>query len=297
MKDSPDTIEYQVLRDALVDANSVVVTTTINRVAYEVAARKLATEGIAGAVEENQEGRLVVTRAKQESKAIDRDATPPEVMEALERQVQKGPPEIGGSTITTQQQKILYSSVFLQLYNLVEATVTWCLSAVCDAASDQGRWKPGDLVEKLRREWVRTTARTHDGLNEENLLDCAVDLCEFLLQSSPVASFSVGRRGNWDEHEIQAITARLGCNLQISPAALTGIKQHIRNDKGALALIRDLRNRLGHGSLSFAECGENVTVPDLRDLKQRTAQYLREVVAAFGGYIDSYEFLIPARRP
>jgi hypothetical protein len=85
--------------------------------------------------------------------------------------------------------------------------------------------------------------------------------------------------------------------LQISADALKGIKRHIRDDKGALALIRDLRNRLGHGSLSFSECGDGMTVPDLRDLKQRTALYLREVVAGFRAYIDSYEFLIPGRRP
>ena len=220
-----------------------------------------------------------------------------DLLEALERQVQTGPPVIGGATITAQQQKILYSCVFLQLYNLIEATVTWCVTAVCDAASDRGRWKPADLTSKLRREWVRATARTHIGLNEENRLDWAVELCELLIQSRPVDNFEVARRGNWDDQEIQTITARLGCELQISSDVLTGIKRHIRDDKGALALIRDLRNRLGHGSLSFSECGEGMTVPDLRDLKQRTALYLREVVAAFHAYIDSYEFLIPARRP
>jgi len=122
-------------------------------------------------------------------------------------------------------------------------------------------------------------------------------LCELLIQSRPVFRFTVARSGNWDDQEIQTITERLGCDLQISSDVLKGIKRHVRDDKGALALIRDLRNRLGHGSLSFSECGEGMTVPELRDLKQRTALYLREVVAAFRAYIDSYEFLVPARRP
>ena len=220
-----------------------------------------------------------------------------DLLEALERRVQSGPPVIGETTITAQQQKILYSCVFLQLYNLVEATVTWCVTAVCEAASDQGRWTPGDLTSKLRREWVRAKAWTHIELNEENRLDRAVELCEALIQSSPVLRFTLARRGNWDDQEIQTITDRLGCDLQISTEALQGIKRPLRDEKGALALIRDLRNRLGHGSLSFAECGEGLTVLDLRDLKQRTALYLREVVSAFRTYIDSYGFLIPARRP
>ena len=43
-----------------------------------------------------------------------------ELLEALENQVRRGLPQFGedGSTITVQQQKILYSSVYLQLYNL-----------------------------------------------------------------------------------------------------------------------------------------------------------------------------------
>jgi hypothetical protein len=220
-----------------------------------------------------------------------------DLLEALERQVQTGPPAIGGATITAQQQKLLYSCVFLQLYNLVEATVTWCVSAVCSAAGEQGRWMPADLTINLRREWVRSMTRTHIELNQENRLDAAVELCEFLIQAKPIFKFAVARRGNWDDHEIRAITSRLGCELKISTDVLSAIKRPIRDEKGALALIRDLRNRPGHGSLSFSECGDGVTVPDLRDLKERTALYLREVVAAFRGYIDAYGFLIPQRRP
>jgi len=220
-----------------------------------------------------------------------------DLLEALERQVQTGPPEIGGTTITTQQQKILYSCVYLQLYNLVEATVTWCVNAVSAAVTENGHWLPRDLSIKLRREWVRSTARTQIELNHENRLDYAVELCNLLIQSLPVLKLTVDKKGNWDDLEIEAIADRLGCELHISKEVYSGIKRPIRDDKGSLALVKDLRNRLAHGSLSFSECGDGVTVPDLRDLKQRTALYLREVVAAFKAYIDAYGFLIPQSHP
>lgn len=222
-----------------------------------------------------------------------------DLLEALERQVREGPPKIGGSAITAQQQKILYSSVYLQLYNLVEATITWCIDAVAVAAADNGRWRPADLVENLRREWVRSTARTHLELNQDHRLEAAVALCDHLVQALPLLSWSVdgGRRGNWAEDEIRNITTRLGCELNISSEVYKGIKRPIREDKGPLVLVRYLRNKLAHGSMSFTECGDGVTVVDLRDLKERTALYLREVIAAFRSYIDGYQFLIPARRP
>jgi hypothetical protein len=220
-----------------------------------------------------------------------------DLLEALERQVQIGPPKIGGSPITTQQQKILYSSVYLQLYNLVEATMTWCVEAVCDAATDNGRWLPSDLAESVRREWVRSTARTHLELNAEHRLDSAVEICDHLINALPLLKLTIERRGNVDDLVIQSVADRLGLEIKLSRDVLRGVKQPIRDDKGPLALVKDLRNRLAHGSLSFSECGDGVTVPDLRDLKQRTAQYLREVIAGFRAYIDGHEFLLPPRRP
>jgi len=220
-----------------------------------------------------------------------------DLLESLERQVQIGPPMIGGSIITTQQQKILYSSVFLQLYNLVEATITWCIDAVCNAATENGRWQARDLIDSLRREWVRSVARTHIDLNPDHRLDSAFQLCEHLVNALPLLELSIETRSNVDDYVIQSITERLGLRLTISSDVLRGIKQPIRDDKGALVLVKDLRNRLAHGSLSFSECGDGITVPDLRHLKECTADYLREVIAGFRAYIDSYEFLVPLRRP
>lgn len=222
-----------------------------------------------------------------------------DLLDALERQAQTGPPMIGAGPITAQQQKILYSAVYLQLYNLVEATVTWCLDAVCDAAAVNARWRPSDLSAELRREWVRTTAQTHAGLNAENQLKKTVECCEHLIQSLPVKTWRLDRRGggSWDDREIENMTDRLGCPVRLSEDVRRGIKQKIRDDKTALALVKDFRNRLAHGSLSFTECGEGVTVADLRNIATWTGEYLRAVVKSFSGFIANHGFLIPASRP
>jgi MAE_28990/MAE_18760-like HEPN len=220
-----------------------------------------------------------------------------DLLERLEQQVAMGPPRIGATFITTQQQKILYSSVFLQLYNLVEATTTWCVDAVCSAATSSGRWLPGDLADLVRREWIRSTARTHIELTAEHRLESAVEVCNHLIEALPLFRLTIERRSNIDDLVIQQIAERLGLEIRLSREALRGVKQPIKDDKGPLALVKDLRNRLAHGSLSFSECSEGMTVPDLRDIKSRTALYLREVIAGFRSYIDNYEYLSPPRRP
>ncbi len=222
-----------------------------------------------------------------------------DLLDALEQQVHDGPPRIGRGRITVQQQRILYSAVYLQLYNLVEATVTWCLDAVCTAAAESSRWLPGDLTSELRKEWIRTKARTHVDLNAENRLATTIEFCEHLIQSLPVAAWNIERRsaGSWDDLLIEEMTERIGCRVRLSPEVRTGVKRRIRDDKSALGLVRDFRNRLAHGSLSFTECGEGVTAAELRQMKESTGNYLRQIVESFCEYIAAYEFIVPARRP
>ncbi len=223
-----------------------------------------------------------------------------DLLEALEKQVRDGVPELGpgGEKITVRQQRILYSSVYLQLYNLVESTVAQCLNAVARSVIDRST-HPGHLSESLRREWVRFMARTHTELNYENRLQGALELCNHLVQILPISTFEIekGAGGSWTDWEIEKISERLGFPLYIAPHVRQAIKRPFRDGRTALELIKKFRNQLAHGELSFAECGEGVTVSDLRELTERTSSYLREVVACFKSSIDAHEFLIPEHRP
>lgn len=219
----------------------------------------------------------------------------------MEERAQSGPPRLEGAEqpISTQQQRILYSSVYLQLYNLVEATMARCVEAVAHAAIDNKRWYPADLSDSLRREWVRNVARTHENLTSEHRLDSALELCNHLVGLLPLAAFSIekGGGGNWDDVSIEAISLRLGCPLQVSAPVYSAVKRPFRDELGPLGVVRKLRNNLAHGSISFAQCAEDVTVARLIELKVTTVNYLREVVGCFNRFIASSEFLRPERRP
>lgn len=223
-------------------------------------------------------------------------------LSAVETCAHQGPPRLEGAEhpISAQQQRILYSSVYLQLYNLVEATMSQCIEAVTVAARESGQWKPGDLVIALRQEWVRATARTHESnLTPVRRLESALVMCNHLVDSLPIAEFDIekGGGGNWDDEAIEAISRRLGFQLTVSPPVYSAIKRRFQDDLGPLALVKNLRNRLAHGSISFAQCAEDVTVERLVDLKNKTVAYLEEVVTCFSNYIQAHEYLIPERRP
>ena len=221
------------------------------------------------------------------------------LLEVLEEQTRHGVPKIEGTGYSIQagQLRVLYSSVYLQLYNLIEVTVALCLEMVAEAA--QQNWKPSQLNDNILREWIRSTARTHIDLDYEKRLDATFELCSSIFLSQPVSDFSIARGGggNWDDVAIERISRRIGLNLTISNAVKKGIKIPVKDNMGSLVLVKELRNKLAHGEISFYSCSESVTAGELRLLVDRTGNYLKEVVQQFENYVRKHEFLTPENRP
>ncbi|MCY3949732.1 MAG: hypothetical protein OXF61_11075, partial [Acidimicrobiaceae bacterium] len=71
-----------------------------------------------------------------------------ELVRTVETATRSGPPTIGigGASISPLQQRILYANVFVHLYNLVEATITRCLSEIQEATCNPTTaYTPADL--------------------------------------------------------------------------------------------------------------------------------------------------------
>lgn len=220
-------------------------------------------------------------------------------LSSMEARAQTGAPRFDGADtiITPQQQKLLYAGVYLQLYNLIEATVTLCVESVAEAVY---RETPHDLSDSLRREWVRTTARTHIDLSYPHRLDAAVEVADQLLGAHPIGSaFKIekGAGGNWDDDAIEKISHRLGCQLKVSKSVYALIKRRFKDDMGPLTLVRSRRNSLAHGAMSFTESAEEVTVSELGELVGAIIDYLSEVVDQFDAFVSGHGYLRAHRRP
>jgi MAE_28990/MAE_18760-like HEPN len=223
-------------------------------------------------------------------------------LEGLDAVMKSGLPRLGGDqgiVVSVDQQRMLFSGVYLHLYNLVEASITSCLDAVGETAMSGGNWAPNDLGDELRQEWLRHMARTHTEMTPDNRLRKVNGLFEHLVAARPIGAFQIekGGGGNWDEDQITRIARRVGLNLSVTPDAYRDVKRVIRDDRGAMGLIVDLRNKLAHGSLSFVECGGYDTVQELRQIAERVIRYMREVVTAFAAHIDNHGYLRPEKRP
>lgn len=221
-------------------------------------------------------------------------------LDQLEFAAQAGPPKFsaGETTISPSQTQILRAGIFVQLYNLVESTMTRGLDALTEA-SWTSTWKAGDLNPQFRREWIKVTVAANKDLNADNRLRHAVLMAEMLLSGGPLQEFKLerGGGGNWNDSNIEEMLDRVGLRLRLTPTVRAAAKRKVRNDLGCLGLVVKLRNDLAHGSISFAECGQSETVAGLREITRNTAMYLRSVVRAIERYIERHEFLEAARRP
>ncbi|GAA4402818.1 MAE_28990/MAE_18760 family HEPN-like nuclease [Tsukamurella soli] len=211
-------------------------------------------------------------------------------LQHLEEAARAGVPRFKGTDayITPTQKKILSSCLYLQLYNLVEATVVKCLEAVVVAVENAER-RPEQLSEELRREWVRSIARTHVGdLGPQKRLEAALELCEQILGQTPIKDFKIepGGGGNWDDTSIEKVCARVGCGLVVSPKVRQAVKMQVRDELGPLKLVRNRRNGLAHGSLSFVDCSDGVTVAELKAVATAVGDYLRDTASSFVKFIE-----------
>ncbi|MCC5898919.1 MAG: hypothetical protein JJU32_13535 [Phormidium sp. BM_Day4_Bin.17] len=198
--------------------------------------------------------------------------------------------------VDPNHQKILHSSVYLQLYSLVESTVVQCLGALSRAIENQSI-EPNQLSEALRKEWIRIIAQTDKDLTYTKRLKQATELYDLTSSSTPISAskFDLIKNkagGNWDDKQIHKLSQRLGIILNIDEETKKAIKIPIRDDMGALVLIKHLRNNLAHGKISFIECSEGTSVGDLRDLTNKIASYLLQVVISFEDFINNNNFLV-----
>lgn len=210
-------------------------------------------------------------------------------LDDLEKASSLGAPTFNGTQtkISTSQKKILYSSFYLQLYSVIEATVTQCIEEI-NSSIVKSNLKPTELKAELMSEWVKDTAKTNDNQTPENRLKATLLACNQLM--SPLSKFKIhtGGGGNWDDLAIEKLCKRIDCEFTLPREIMTAVKTPVRDQRGTLGDIKRRRNDLAHGSVSFVQCSESITVQDLKKYAQTVRQYLMEVISAFSHYIQTH---------
>lgn len=178
----------------------------------------------------------------------------------------------GNRKLDTDRLHVLRAGTFLILYNLVEASARAALEAIYDAMSSE-RVPFSALNAGIRREVIKGFKRNADVDKHAEMVDVPV---EFVSVSLDIEyHFS----GNVDSRLIGKIAERYGFSSQTEYVMTQGGKD--------LKSVKDNRNDLAHGLVSYDEIGRKYTTRDLIGVVYRTILYVENILSNVADYLDA----------
>lgn len=168
----------------------------------------------------------------------------------------------------SQAMPILKASVFLMLYNLIEGNVRSVFSEIYSKI-DIERLSFQQLSVELQKIWLK---QQFDGVlpesaNHSTYLSAFEAVAQRIEVKEHIAlsSRKLPVSGNLDAQAVRKICKMHGFQIQTSKYAKGG---------EVLTIIKDKRNALAHGNQSFAECGREYAVADLKRMTKEVKHFV-----------------------
>lgn len=176
--------------------------------------------------------------------------------------------------------KVFKANVFLLLYNLAESSMKQSLTEIYDTITLENLTYQ-NVTDEIKKIWI---AQKHDNFRNkgtENIFiainQLATEIIDIKFDSTKVIS------GNIDGRKIKEFSTKHGFSDRTHRNANNGNKLH---------QVKTQRNNLAHGNISFAECGRNYGIGQLRDTKKEVILFLRNILRNIKKYLDERHYAI-----
>ncbi|HCJ4449555.1 TPA: hypothetical protein NR408_001545, partial [Listeria innocua] len=164
---------------------------------------------------------------------------------------------------------ILKANSFIVLYNLVEASVKNFVISIYDEVSIQSL-NYNDVCDKLKKMWIDIYYNdlSHTTTNYSQHKEKAKNMIEFIIEGKKIEfGDEVKLSGNADLKQIRKVFDDHGMTIDSS----------IIQDVGSgLLEVKNKRNNIAHGNISFIEGGRESSVGDLIKYKDEIIRFLYE---------------------
>ncbi len=177
--------------------------------------------------------------------------------------------DTGKSLVITQEmQCVAKAQSLILLYNLVESTVCDCLNAIYDAIQDESLifGNVSDDIKNMWRNYLKRKNLPEKTKNDNDIINMAIRF----------DSLAINISGSLDFRKIQEVFSKHGCLLDNS--SRDTIAQ-------SFLVVKNKRNLLAHGNISFSECGAHYLLSDLQKYKEHIVDYMQDVVNKTCDYI------------
>ncbi|MGG4501637.1 MAE_28990/MAE_18760 family HEPN-like nuclease [Paenibacillus polymyxa] len=177
----------------------------------------------------------------------------------------------------------LKASVFLMFYNIIESTVSRSIELIHNTITAE-ELTYSEINHQIKKLWLDYYLSNHQSGQISKL---ALKLISGVFSNEKVniefreyinkkTIFS----GNLDAMKIKDISSNYGFKIT-------------KNKLGKqLLTVKNLRNKLSHGDISFSECGRNYVVNDLKKIKKDVSRFLEHFLDQVEIYITSKKYKI-----
>lgn len=172
---------------------------------------------------------------------------------------------------------IILANGFLLLYNLVESTFSNAIEAIYKTILSEGcRY---DMIQPNIQKEIIDNVRKNINTNSfvETVSDIALDILNHY--PTPKQLFS----GNIDQIEIKRFAQKYGFSFY-TDAVATGNGEKLKT-------IKNRRNDLAHGFVSFKTCGKDRTFSEMEAMKNQSILYIEQILANMDTFLKSKAYL------
>jgi MAE_28990/MAE_18760-like HEPN len=186
---------------------------------------------------------------------------------------------VEGFVLSRELIKTLRANGYLLLYNLVESTMTNAINAIHQVFIEH-KLSFNDLEISLRRIILKNfkKANLNDGLDHSKANPIQMAIMQIGYDKANLFS------GNVDAKVIKKTAKDYGFKIADHDWELT-------KDGKRLLDIKNKRNDLAHGEISFEECGEGIAHEELVLISKETIAYLGVVLDGVDEYIKNQKYM------
>lgn len=182
--------------------------------------------------------------------------------------------------------KILKAQSILMIYNLIESTVMGGILVIYDKIKRE-KLKYKDINKKLKEIWISYKFMEVYDQNShfQSYKNKAFEIINAILSEKVIElnRKATAISGNLDAQQIRNICDDHGIEFYPAQECQGGV---------ILENVKERRNDLAHGTISFAECGRDYTIEQLTDIKDKTVLFLEGLLDGMKNYYDAQKYKI-----
>lgn len=173
-------------------------------------------------------------------------------------------------------RRIFLANTYLLLYNLVESTIRNTIQEIYDHLKE--RRITFDLLKYNIKKTILKGLRVKKPTKiTDQIRNITTDIISISFNPDNISN------GNLDARKIREIANNYCFSEETSyPECKNGKK---------LREIKNKRNDLSHGIISFSECGRDIAIGDLTNAFNETSSYLENIIENVRDYLDTQLYL------